>query len=260
MESATNAHPPYRTFPSLSKIPGLAHGVFTRHGGVSRPPFDTLNVVFKDGDSREAVTENLRRVKAAMGLERMVSARQVHGDVVHIVDEARIARAESHSPVSVLPPGDALATDLAGVGLLIKVADCQPVFLVDPVKRIVANVHCGWRGSVVGILPKTVSVLKKRFGCRPEDLHAAIGPSLGPCCGEFVHYRRELPRELWDFQTKPDHFDFWAVSRKQLTDAGLKTHNIEIAGRCTVCETRDFFSYRGEKVTGRLATVVGWAG
>jgi YfiH family protein len=147
---------------------------------------------------------------------------------------------------------------MAGVGLLIKVADCQPIFIVDPVRRVIANVHSGWRGSVTNIAGKTVGIMRDRYGCRPSDLLAAVGPSLGPCCAEFRNYPTELPEPFLRYQVKPTYFDFWAISRDQLESAGVKPENIEVAGRCTVCETRDFFSYRGEKVTGRLAAVIGW--
>jgi YfiH family protein len=250
--------PVYHTFQILSQVPDLIHGFFTRHGGVSEPPYDTLNVVWSNGDSKDAVRENLHRIKDVLQLDRLVEAPQVHGDTIHVVDETMLAQADGHPTVRFNSPGDALVTCLRGVGLLIKVADCQAVFLVDPVQKVIANVHCGWRGSVVTILPKVVRFLKDRFGTCPEDLMATIGPSLGPCCGEFRNYHHELPPSFWSFQMKPRYFNFWAISRRQLLDAGLHSEHIEVTGRCTVCETLDFFSYRGESVTGRMAAVVGW--
>jgi polyphenol oxidase len=191
-------------------------------------------------------------------VERLVASKQTHGDTIHVVDEACLALATARQPVLFTPPGDALVTTLQGVGLLIKIADCQAIFLVDPVRRVLANVHCGWRGSVRGILEKVVALLRDRFGTQPEDLLAGISPSLGPCCAEFKNYARELPAPLWPFQTKAQHFDFWAISRWQLIKAGLRPDRIEIANRCTVCESGDFFSYRGERTTGRNAAVLAW--
>jgi polyphenol oxidase len=251
-------HPIRHTFENLSKVPDLLHGVFTRHGGVSRQPYATLNTAWNDGDAPEAVRENLIRVRGAMGVERLVASKQTHGDTIHVVDEECLARATARHPVLFTPPGDALVTNLRGVGLLIKIADCQAIFLVDPVREVIANVHCGWRGSVRSIPEKVVAMLRDRFGTKPEDLLAGISPSLGPCCAEFRNYSRELPAPLWSFQTKAEHFDFWAISRWQLMKAGLRPDRIEIANRCTVCESGDFFSYRGERTTGRNGAVLAW--
>lgn len=245
-------------FRLLAAVPSLVHGVFTRHGGVSAPPYDSLNVGWSNGDAPEAVRENLHRVKQSLGLKQLVGCRQVHGDALQLVDAALLDSAANCGQAFAAAQGDALATDRADVGLLIKIADCQAVFLVDPIRRVAANVHCGWRGSVTGVLLKAVRKLNAVYGCRSQDLLAAISPSLGPCCAEFRHYRRELPPIFWDFQIKPEYFDFWAISRWQLTRAGVPAENIEVAARCTRCESDHFYSYRGEGVTGRLAAVVGW--
>lgn len=245
------------TFRHLSQVPGLCHGVFTRHGGVSDPPYDSLNVAWGNGDEPEHVAENLTRVKNDLQLEQLVAALQVHGVHLQQVTAGRLAHYRQQPPLRIAPPGDALVTDLRGIGLLIKIADCQAVFLVDPEKRMIANIHCGWRGSVAGIIPKTVHYLVQVCGCRSEDLLAGISPSLGPCCGEFRNYRQELPATFGKYQGKPRHFDFWEISRSQLLASGLPAQNIELAERCTVCEP-DFFSYRREKTTGRLATVLAW--
>lgn len=246
-------------FDLLSKVPGLAHGVFTRHGGVSRPPYATLNTAWNNGDSPDAVRENLMRINDALAFSRLVTSPQVHGDTIRSIDEEALLRAEKRFPILVTQPGDALVTCLRGVGLVIKIADCQAIFLVDPTRRVVANVHSGWRGSGLNLAGKTVQFLKDRFGCHPGDILATVSPSLGPCCAEFRNYRNELPEEFFPYQVKPLHFDFWAIARRQLTEAGIEPEHIEIAGRCTVCETEDFFSYRGEKPsTGRMAAVIGW--
>lgn len=250
--------PPYLTFKILSEVPGLTHGIFTRHGGVSSPPYDSLNASWSNGDSPESVRENFYRINSALGFQKLVTSRQVHGDRINFISEDVLSVSEIRPPLLIAPSGDALATSLPGVGLVIKIADCQSIFLVDPETRILANIHCGWRGSVQNIARKTVDYLRQRFGCNPGRLLAAVGPSLGPCCAEFRNYRDELPPELWSFQVRPEFFDFWAITRHQLTSAGIAPENIEIAGRCTVCEKTDFFSYRGERAKGRMAAVIGW--
>ncbi len=245
-------------FKNLAGFSGLFHGVYTRHGGVSQPPFDSLNVSWNVGDEEERVRCNLLKIQAEMGVDVVVGSPQVHGDEVHIIDEAAVSSCAGHHPLLITPPGDALVTRLKGVGLLIKVADCQSILLLDPVSEAIANVHSGWRGSVAEIVKKTVSIMAERLDADPSSMLAAIGPSLGPCCAEFVNHERELPKSFLDFQVRPNHFDFWAITRRQLMDAGLKEENIEIAGRCTVCEKENFFSYRGLGETGRLASVIGW--
>jgi polyphenol oxidase len=250
--------PVRHTFQILSRLPGLCHGVFTRHGGVSRPPYASLNVGWSNGDQPEAVRHNLNLVRNTLGLKSLLGTNQLHGATIHVIDASVVASAKASTTLLQTLPGDALVTRLRGIGLLIKIADCQAVFLVDPVREVIANVHCGWRGNVGNILGKTVRVLEGEFGCRPADLLAAISPSLGPCCAEFRDFRRELPEAFWDCQPTPTYFDWWAISRRQLLEAGLQPHNIEFAGRCTVCEQEHFFSYRAEKMTGRMAAVIGW--
>lgn len=250
--------PLWHTFQNLSAVPGLVHGIFTRHGGVSEQPYATLNVAWSNGDAPEAVQENLVRIKSAMGVARMVATKQTHGDNIHVVDEECLAQASVRHPISLTSSGDALVTEQRDIGLLIKIADCQAIFLVDPVRHIIANVHCGWRGSTDEVPVKVIAMMKDRFGCRPQDLLAGISPSLGPCCAEFRNYAEELPAAFWRFQTRPTYFDFWAITRWQLICAGLRPEHIEVANRCTVCEANMFFSYRGEKTTGRNAAVLAW--
>ncbi len=140
---------------------------------------------------------------------------------------------------------------------MIKQADCQAVMLVDPRHKALANMHCGWRGNVRGVISEGIKQMRAVYGSDPADLLAAVGPSLGPCCAEFIHYRDELPEEAWKYQVRPFYFDLWQWSRDQLLAAGVKAGNIEIAGICTSCRTDEFYSYRKEKVTGRFGSVIG---
>jgi hypothetical protein len=245
-------------FHLLQQVPGLTHGVFTRHGGVSHPPYASLNVAWNNGDDPSAVRENLSRVRDFLGTRRLASSLQVHGESIHVLDGRKILNADPPDFLVRAPEGDGLATDARGLGLMIKIADCQALFLVDPERRAIANVHCGWRGSVRNIAGKAVALMRDRFGTRPQELLAAVSPSLGPCCAEFRSYRDELPPAFWDYQARPSYFDFWEITRRQLVGAGLEEDRIEIAGRCTVCHPEDYFSYRGEKITGRMAAVIGW--
>jgi polyphenol oxidase len=240
----------YYRSPRLAALPEVVHGFFTRQGGVSPGAYQSLNVSVAVGDRQDLVAANVRRMQQALGLTALASAAQVHGGnaaVVTAADQGRLAD---------IPAVDVLITTVPGLGLLIKQADCQAVMLYDPVQRVVANVHCGWRGNVQNILGETVSRVGNRFGSIPADLYAAVGPSLGPCCAEFRNFPRELPEPLWTYQVRPTYFDLWQLSRDQLVAAGLNPDRIDVAGRCTLCEARDFFSYRRDRVTGRQGAVI----
>lgn len=246
----TTGEPKYYRSPGLAALPGVAHGFFTRQGGISTGAYDSLNVSPAVGDRPELVAENQRLIQQALGLEIMAGAAQVHGGQAAVITSVEQARTAD------IPEVDILVTTVVGLGLLIKQADCQVVMLYDPVKRVVANVHCGWRGQVQNILGKAVSLLQNRFGSRPQDLYAAVGPSLGPCCAEFRNFRQELPETLWGYQVRPTYFDLWRLSRDQLVAAGLPPEHVDLAGLCTRCGAADFFSYRRDKVTGRQGAVI----
>ena len=244
----------YYQFKLLEDIPGLRHAVFTRNRGVSIGPYASLNAGLSVGDSPERVAHNRELIRTCLDNSRLQFIEQVHGDAVAVI--------ESDRPEGVSPPptGDALVTGVAGLTLVTQVADCQPVFVCDPQRRVIANIHSGWRGSTQNIIGRAVAAMVKRYGCKPESLLAGIGPSLGPCCAEFVNFRDEIPPGLWQYKDNRDHFDFWAVSRDQLRRAGLTGPHIEVGGLCTCCRTDSFYSYRAEGVTGRFAAAIGLAG
>jgi YfiH family protein len=239
--------------PLLAAFPELRHAFFSRRGGVSLGPYASLNFSFSVGDRPAAVAENRRRAQQTLRLTALSSARQIHG-----CREVVVGRGQD-DPAGELEAADILITGQPGVGLLIKQADCQAVILYDPGRRVVANVHCGWRGQVQNILGTAVARLREGFGCRPADLYAAISPSLGPCCAEFRHFRREFPPELWSYQVRPHYFDLWRLSLDQLQAAGLPASHLDLAGLCTRCRADDFFSYRRNKITGRQGTVIALA-
>jgi len=241
---------PFFQFPGLSVYPDLAHFVFTRHGGVSDSVFRSLNVSFSTGDSAENVETNLSIIREITGARSLRFMNQAHGKNIVTVRESDLQDAEG--PFT----ADAMITDLPGVALLVKQADCQAVVLYDPVRRVVSNVHCGWRGNVEGLLSAVIAAMREEFGCDPSRLRAAIGPSLGPCCAEFVTYQVIFPERFSAFMIRENYFDLWALSRSQLVESGLDEANIESGDWCTRCRTDLFYSYRGEGQTGRFATVV----
>lgn len=241
-------------FPALKAYPELLHGVFTRLGGTSRGAQESLNVSYGVGDGDTQVKQNRRQIAQCLGADRLVFARQRHGRRVWAVRDG--AGREESSDVA--PPiADAMVTDRAGHLLVIQVADCQPVFIFDPHRGVVANIHSGWRGSLKNVIGRTVEAMSREYDCRPANMVAAIGPSLGPCCAEFIHYRTEIPPDFWRYKDNRDHFDFWAVSKDQLVEAGLSASKVIVSGHCTRCRTDLFYSYRGEGETGRFAAVIG---
>ena len=228
----------------------LVHAVFTRKGGVSEPPYDTLNVSYDTDDRPECVSKNVQTIKDAIGAKELVFLNQVHGKEILVLrqHDSDVSREAVNA--------DAMITNIPQLALMVKQADCQGVLLYDPVKDVVANVHCGWRGNVVNILGSVVGKMTSEFGCFPKDIAAAIGPSLGPCCSEFVDHGEIFPEAFRRSMIREAHFDLWEISRCQLLEAGLKSEHIEVAGICTRCHSEMFYSYRGEGETGRFATVI----
>jgi hypothetical protein len=238
-------------FPHLAQHKDIRHGIFTRLGGFSQPPYQGLNVSDSNGDNPKHVHQNRDLIFQQMGQTDMIFTRQRHGVTVFVTTEDR----ESLTPQ--LPEADALVTQLPEKNLTIQVADCQAILIYDPVKRVIANIHSGWRGSIGNIVGKTVQTMIQVLECSPRDMVAGIGPSLGPCCSEFVNYQREIPKAMWGYRLPKDHFDFWAMTEDQLRDEGIPRPQILQSGLCTRCRTDLFFSYRGEKRTGRFAAVIG---
>ena len=243
-------------FRHLKDEPGQSHGVFTRKGGVSLPPFDALNVGLGTGDAASLVLKNRRRVAHHMNAHTPIYLNQIHGSDILVLkkedqnDNCHLTRDRLTA--------DGIITDMSDLLLVIQTADCQAVLLYDPVKRVAGNIHSGWRGSAADIIGNGVDRMKDEFGCDPGDILAGIGPSLGPCCAEFLNYKKELPEALWKYRTDlSSHcFNFWEISCDQLKKKGVKPDNIEVSGICTKCSGHDFFSHRREKPTGRFATAI----
>ncbi len=238
---------PFYQFPNFEPFPGIVHGIFSRLGGASPPPYDSLNTGFDLGDDGENVKKNRDTIARCLDLGSLVEVKQVHGDRVVVIGS------KGAGPT----PGDALVTNLPGKALVIKVADCQAVLLYDPVKHVVANLHSGWRGSIKNVIGRTIEVMVREFDCLPGHIMAGVGPSLGPCCAEFINYLTEVPSRFWRYKDPEDHFDFWTASRDQLRNAGVAAKNIFCSGMCTRCRVDTFFSYRAEGLTGRFAAVIG---
>jgi YfiH family protein len=251
----TEAEISYYQFENIAACRAVDHRIYTRHGGVSRPPFAGLNVTLGIGDEEDSVIRNRDIISRSLETKKLVFTRQIHGNQVAVL--SRENRGQGNRPAVEPVTADALVTNEPRKNLVIQVADCQPVLLYDPDRQVVANVHSGWRGSITNIIGRTVKAMQQHFDCHPEHIQAGIGPSLGPCCAEFINYKDEIPQAYWQYKDPNHHFDFWSISRDQLTGAGVPVKNIEVSRICTRCRKQDFFSYRAEKTTGRFAAVIG---
>lgn len=232
-------------FELFSNEPNLVHGIFLRHGGVSKGPYTSLNIGTGTKDEIKSVEENRRRILETLKIQKYASCRQVHGNGVAIVNEESQLIADC----------DAMITKQMDLGLLILHADCQAAILYDPVHRAVANVHSGWRGNVKNIYRATIEKMAQAFGSKPQDLLVGISPSLGPKHAEFKNYLTEFPSEFLEFQVRPQYFDLWAIARHQLEECGVLPHHIQIAEICTYSNPQDYFSYRRDKIIGSHATL-----
>jgi hypothetical protein len=285
----------------LSKMPWLVHAFSTRRGGASPAPCAGLNLGFTESDQRARVEQNRRRF-----LDQLVgkdfapaSVRQVHSSHSWVVARDRAGQMAYQLPCAAVslpatqsPAGDGLMTAEPGILLTIRIADCLPLLLVDPQRRVVAAVHAGWRGALARVIEKAVGDLRRAFGSDPQKLVAALGPSIRACCYEvgeevveafhgsfagaeqFFQTLPHRPEAATDRHSilflsacppghAPEHvpatrLDLTAVARHQLASAGVKPANISVADYCTACRTDLFFSHRREGGrTGRQAAAIG---
>jgi purine-nucleoside/S-methyl-5'-thioadenosine phosphorylase / adenosine deaminase len=265
----------------FKKLPWLVHGFSTRVGGNS--VLDSgeyaLNLGFTEWDSREAVQKNRKIFQSALASDdlTLVTLKQFHSAVISFFQTSPAEPSK----------GDASLTNAPRLLLGVQTADCVPILLVDPKRRVVAAIHAGWRGTLARIAEKTVGQMRMRFSSEPSDILAALGPAIGGCCYEvgtelvtkftsqFVdagQWFDELrtgdePNPLQWLNMMPPghqppaknvHFDLRKANRAQLTAAGLGDKSIFVSNLCTACHTDLFFSYRKEaERSGRLLSVIG---
>jgi len=273
------------------KVPWLWHGFSTRRGGLSKAycgddePGE-LNLGFTADDGRETVVRNRGLLAEAVTGDAgtpLVAVRQFHSNLLHLASAADVGRERTWK-------ADGLMTNEPGLLLGIQTADCIPVLVADRKRKVVAAFHAGWRGTVKRIVELGIGRMRAEFGCKPEEMIAAIGPGVGTCCyavGEEVlsefesqfAYAREVFHEVYStdavrtrypmlFLTQrapghspigPElHLDLVEANRRQLLAAGLKARAIQAVGGCTSCETGMFFSHRASNGhAGRMMAVIG---
>lgn len=241
----------YYTFPSFDEIPFVRHGFSTRIGGVSDGIYASMNLSFTRGDEDAAVRENFARFCRAIGTDsdNVVVSAQEHHTALYNAGAADRGRGVT------IPRGyediDGLLTDEADVVLCTQYADCVPLFFVDPVRRVVATSHAGWKGTVARIGDVTVKRMCTDYGCRPENIVAAIGPSIGPCCFEVDApvYEAFSQLPLFDggcYRQRGEKYDIdlWEVNRRVLLEAGVTPDHLTVTDLCTRCHPDLFWSHR----------------
>ena len=243
----------------LAALAGVRHAFFTRQGGVSAGLYASLNVGRGSGDDPAAVAENRRRISASFGAEpgALVTVYQTHSAIAHVAEAAWGAP----------PEGDAVVSAISGLICAILTADCAPVLIVDPVARVVASAHAGWRGALGGVVASAVSAMET-LGARPDRMIAAIGPCIGPAS-------YEVGLDFLDTFLAEDHanarffqpgvrdgkrlFDLPGFVLDRLARAGVT--DAEWVGADTCADQDRFFSNRravlnGEPDYGRLLSAI----
>ncbi len=239
--------------PSLfSLFPNIIAAESTRNGGVSAAPLSSLNLSYRVGDEAANVTENRRRFFHGQGihLEQLATSHQVHGDKI----------------LYAIEPGDytgfdALVSDQKEVFVAVSIADCTPILIYDAENEVVAAVHAGWRGTVEGIVFKTLETMQEHFGTQPEHCFAYIGTCIDECSYEVdADVADNFPNEFkkYDAQLNKFFVDLKNGNKDQLITFGIPAAQIEVSPYSTVLNNDQYFSHRKEKgQTGRMMAVIG---
>ena len=286
----------YLQFNLLQQFAEVIHGIFTRKGGYSNPPFAGLNTGRSiNGDNIEHIIRNRLLALQSLNLSETpaITLWQVHGSEVVTYSSSDEWRTDWASPSHFerngrpksIHKGDALITQERAITLALSFADCVPVVFYHPIQHVIGIAHGGWRGTARGIAMTTIAEMQKQFGCQPQDIYAGIGPAIGDCCYEvsaevrqiftgpanfaempIAEHLREPVREsaVFSEQRLRDRtslrLNLQATNRKQLLMAGVPARQIEVMEICTSCNTDRFFSHRAENGnTGRFVVVISLA-
>jgi len=234
----------YYTIDAFEKTGLVRHCFSTRRGGVSSNEFESMNLRFHCADPAENVQENFRRICGAVGIdsEKLVFSSQVHEDKIYIAKSGDCGNGIiSPNP---LESADGLMTAERGVPLVTFYADCVPLYFLDPVKKVIALSHSGWKGTVKRIGAKTVAKMTEAYGSNPADILAAVEChfEVGQAVADI--FREEFGEEvIRDYDARP-HVSLQKAVKKQLLAAGVPEKNITVADICTYCHHDLLFSHR----------------
>lgn len=257
----------YLTFPKIAQAGGVKHAFSTRFGGVSTGDCSTMSFGFSLGDKPENVLENYRIFCEAFGTDckNAVLSQQTHTANLRIVTKEDSGKGifleRDYSDI------DGLVTNERGLVLVTQYADCTPLAFYDPVKRVVATSHAGWRGTVQEIAAKTIALMRDRFGSDPADMLCGIGPNIGKCCYEVddpvINEVNKLSYLELDSCYTPKGggkymLNLREVNRQIMVHGGINPQNIDVADLCTCCHSDVFHSHRATKgKRGTLALMIG---
>ena len=244
----------YFEHPEIAELGWVCHAFLTRQGGVSLPPYESLNLCSANGDQEENVLKNKYRVGEVFGFEprRLVILNQIHQDRILLVRE----------PINTLASAleyDAMITNAPNTFLGIVTADCLPIFVLDRKKKVISAIHAGRQGTALHIVSKVLKKMKEEFGSSLKDLIVAMGPSIGPCCYE-IDKKVFIPE--WAPFSTPREKERWMVDLArinifQIEKEGIRKEQIVRINLCTSCHSDLFFSYRKEGQTGRQLSFIG---
>ncbi len=250
--------------PQWEQREGFIHGFLGRKGGKSLGSYASLNLSVRVGDDIQTVKDNLCDLKKAVGLhdERVVTMTQMHKDHITEVTDKRTKD---------VGPADGMITEQKEIFLGVLTADCVPILISVPNRKLTAVVHVGWRGTLAGITPKMVTYLLDRFHVDPESLEVALGPAIGPCCYEVQGDVSEPLLEKWGglaegtlHKRNGKRFvDLRSLNALLFQEAGVPPEHIFTIGPCTACTPDEFYSYRrdghaAKEDTGRQLSFAGW--
>ncbi len=248
---------PYFEIPDITHIGWVQHAFLTRMGGVSSPPYDSLNVGGNSGDRIELVSKNKQRIAAAFKFNsgQFVLLKQVHQDKIFVLSK----RTDHGFPLSGY---DAVMTNTSNAFLSIRTADCIPIFLVDAKRKVIAAVHAGRQGTGLHVVQKVLAKMREEFHSSSEDIQVAMGPSIGTCCYE-IDEKVFLPE--WKSFSISKGTGKWMVDLARINIAQMESEGIEEGqifwiNLCTHCHNDLFFSYRKEGLTGRQVSFIGITG
>lgn len=236
----------------------IKQAIFTRRGGVSSAPWHSLNLGGSVGDDSAHVAQNRIHVFQSMGCEpeSIHDVWLVHGTDIVYADAPRPLEQPSVK-------ADILFTDNSNVTLFMRFGDCVPILFHDPVKKIVGIAHAGWMGTVRGVAESAVQGMQSHYGCKPENIIAGIGPSIGvdhyevgaDVISQFQEKYKQDADKVLQTRNESTHLDLWTANALQLKNAGVE--QIQISNICTACHLDDWFSHRAEKgKTGRFGALI----
>jgi len=245
---------PYFEIPQITKIAWIHHGFLTRLGGVSKAPYESLNLSASYGDREENVQKNKQRVAEIFEFDpkRLILLNQLHQDKILLIREPL-------EPVPFSLEYDAMITDVPNTYLGVLTADCIPIFMIDRVKKVIAAIHAGRQGTALSITSKVLRRMKEEFGCLSKDLIFGMGASIGSCCYEIDE--KVFVPEWKPFSTSKGNgkwmVDLARINIFQLEKEGIRKEQIFKIDLCTSCHTDLLFSYRKEGQTGRQISFIG---